>query len=133
MPLEMRKTSQWWYGRYNVGNKIHCVNLRVKIEGKRPCDSDTGEGAAGHLAAGGSAAGVVPPCYAWMARRLCAGGAVDGARAQDAMRGKPPWLWQITRQVRRLWSWAVHEGQTHFLFLLPDQTPEFFTGLFRYR
>ncbi len=36
MPLEMRKTSQWWYGRYNVGGKVHCVNLQVRIEGKRP-------------------------------------------------------------------------------------------------
>lgn len=36
MPLEMRKTSKWWYGRYNVGSKIHCVNLRLEIEGKRP-------------------------------------------------------------------------------------------------
>ena len=36
MPLEMRKTSQWWYGRYNLGGKVHCVNLRIKIEGERP-------------------------------------------------------------------------------------------------
>jgi len=36
MPLEMRKTSKWWYGRYNVGGKVHCVNLRLEIEGKRP-------------------------------------------------------------------------------------------------
>ena len=36
MPLEMRKTSKWWYGRYNAGVKIHCVNLRLEIEGKRP-------------------------------------------------------------------------------------------------
>jgi len=36
MPLEMRKTSKWWYGRYNVGGKVHCVNLRIPIEGKRP-------------------------------------------------------------------------------------------------
>ncbi len=36
MPLEMRKTSQWWYGRYNLGGKVHCVNLRIKIEGTRP-------------------------------------------------------------------------------------------------
>ncbi len=36
MPLEMRKSSKWWYGRYNVGNKIYCVNLDLEIEGKRP-------------------------------------------------------------------------------------------------
>lgn len=36
MPLEMRKTSHWWYGRYNVGRKVYCVNLRVRIEGDRP-------------------------------------------------------------------------------------------------
>ena len=36
MPLEMRKTSQWWYGRYNVGGKVICVNLDIPIEGRRP-------------------------------------------------------------------------------------------------
>jgi integrase len=39
----MRKTSKWWYGRYNVGGKVHCVNLRVAIEGERP-ESITQEG-----------------------------------------------------------------------------------------
>ena len=36
MPLEMRKTSQWWYGRYNVGGKVICVNLEIPIKGRRP-------------------------------------------------------------------------------------------------
>jgi len=36
MPLEMRKTSKWWYGRYNLDGKVHCVNLKLLIEGKRP-------------------------------------------------------------------------------------------------
>ena len=36
MPLEMRKTSQWWYGRYNVGGKVMFVNLDIPIEGRRP-------------------------------------------------------------------------------------------------
>ena len=43
MPLEMRKTSQWWYGRYNVNGKVHCTNLGIKIAGQRP-DSISQEG-----------------------------------------------------------------------------------------
>ena len=43
MPLEMRKTSQWWYGRYNVDGKVHVVNLKIRIEGERP-DSITQDG-----------------------------------------------------------------------------------------
>lgn len=36
MPLELRKTSQWWYGRYQANGKIHCINLGIRVEGKRP-------------------------------------------------------------------------------------------------
>lgn len=36
MPLEMRKNSKWWYGRYKVNNKRYCVNLNVEIGGTPP-------------------------------------------------------------------------------------------------
>lgn len=36
MALEMRKTSQWWYGRWKAKNKSYCKNLNVKIAGERP-------------------------------------------------------------------------------------------------
>lgn len=45
MALEMRKTSQWWYGRYKSHGKVHCVNLKIKIEGQRPASiSQEGDG-----------------------------------------------------------------------------------------
>ena len=34
--LEMRKSSKWWYGRWQVAGKRVFTNLRVPIEGKRP-------------------------------------------------------------------------------------------------
>lgn len=43
MPLEMRKSSKWWYGRFNSAGKVYCKNLGIKIEGERPC-SITNEG-----------------------------------------------------------------------------------------
>lgn len=36
MSLEIRKTSQWWYGRWTVNGKVYCKNLGIKIAGKRP-------------------------------------------------------------------------------------------------
>ncbi len=36
MPLEYRKTSKWWYGRYEVNGKRHCVNLGIRISGTPP-------------------------------------------------------------------------------------------------
>lgn len=36
MPLELRTSSKWWYGRYDVDGKRYCVNLEVPIQGKRP-------------------------------------------------------------------------------------------------
>ena len=36
MPLELRKNSKWWYGRYTVDGKRYCVNLGVTVAGKRP-------------------------------------------------------------------------------------------------
>lgn len=36
MPLELRKTSQWWYGRYNINGKVHCINLDIPVDGTRP-------------------------------------------------------------------------------------------------
>ncbi len=38
MSLEMRKSSQWWYGRFMVNGKLRCVNLKVKVLGVRPAD-----------------------------------------------------------------------------------------------
>jgi len=34
--MELRKNSKWWYGRYQVNGKRHCVNLDVKIAGTPP-------------------------------------------------------------------------------------------------
>lgn len=31
MPLEIRQTSKWWYGRFVVDGKRYCVNLGVKV------------------------------------------------------------------------------------------------------
>lgn len=36
MPLELRASSKWWYGRYAVDGKRYCVNLEVPIQGERP-------------------------------------------------------------------------------------------------
>ena len=36
MPLEMRSTSKWWYGRFNANGKRYCKNLGVEIRGARP-------------------------------------------------------------------------------------------------
>ena len=36
MPLELRPSSKWWYGRYAVDGKRYCVNLEVPIQGDRP-------------------------------------------------------------------------------------------------
>jgi integrase len=36
MSLVMRKTSQWWYGRYKVDGKDFVKNLHVEIRGTRP-------------------------------------------------------------------------------------------------
>ncbi len=44
MPLELRKTSQWWYGRYQAAGKIHCINLGLRVAGRRPATlSETGD------------------------------------------------------------------------------------------
>ena len=46
MPLEFRKTSKWWYGRYEVAGKRYCVNLGVKIAGTPPASlKDMGDSA----------------------------------------------------------------------------------------
>jgi integrase len=36
MPVEYRRTSDWWYGRYEVDGRRRCVNLRVRVRGQRP-------------------------------------------------------------------------------------------------
>ena len=36
MTLEIRKTSQWWYGRWQDERKRHCVRLKVKVAGIPP-------------------------------------------------------------------------------------------------
>lgn len=36
MPVEFRKTSHWWYGRFVADGRRHCVNLRVRVRGERP-------------------------------------------------------------------------------------------------
>ena len=36
MSLEIRKTSQWFYGRWQAHGKKYCKNLNVKIAGRRP-------------------------------------------------------------------------------------------------
>jgi integrase len=33
MALEIRKTSQWWYGRWMTDGKRHCARLKVKVAG----------------------------------------------------------------------------------------------------
>lgn len=46
MPLELRGTSKWWYGRYTSDGRRLCVNLGVKIAGNRPTSlMDEGDGA----------------------------------------------------------------------------------------
>ena len=36
MALEMRKGSQWWYGRWQQDGQRHCIRLKVKIAGRPP-------------------------------------------------------------------------------------------------
>lgn len=36
MPVEFRKSSHWWYGRFVADGRRHCVNLRVRVRGERP-------------------------------------------------------------------------------------------------
>lgn len=36
MPLELRKGSDWWYGRYEINGKRHVVSLGIKVHGKPP-------------------------------------------------------------------------------------------------
>jgi integrase len=36
MPLELRKDSKWWYGRFEIDGKRYCVNLDVEVAGRRP-------------------------------------------------------------------------------------------------
>jgi len=36
MPLELRKNSKWWYGRFEVDGKRYCVNLGVEVAGTKP-------------------------------------------------------------------------------------------------
>jgi len=44
MGLEMKRGSQWWYGRYRQNDKIVQVRLDVKIAGRRPAKiSETGD------------------------------------------------------------------------------------------
>ena len=38
MPLELRKGSEYWYGRYKVNNRRICVSLRVPVAGRRPAN-----------------------------------------------------------------------------------------------
>jgi hypothetical protein len=40
MPVEHRKTSKWWYGRYEVDGLRKCVNLQVRVRGSRPSDEN---------------------------------------------------------------------------------------------
>lgn len=44
MPLELRKTSNWWYGRYQSSGKVQCINIGVRVEGNRPASiKETGD------------------------------------------------------------------------------------------
>lgn len=43
MPLELRRNSNWWYGRYAVDGRRFCVNLRVKVPKNRPERADDPE------------------------------------------------------------------------------------------
>lgn len=43
MALELRSSSSWWYARFAANGKLRRVNLRVKVEGRRP-SSITEEG-----------------------------------------------------------------------------------------
>lgn len=36
MSLALRKDSKWWYGKYVVGGREFCKNLRVEVRGERP-------------------------------------------------------------------------------------------------
>ena len=36
MGLEIKKGSNWWYGRFRVEGKIKQINLEIPIEGARP-------------------------------------------------------------------------------------------------
>lgn len=36
MPLELRKDSKWWYGRFKSNSKRLCINLGVKVKGTPP-------------------------------------------------------------------------------------------------
>ena len=36
MPLEMRKDSRWWYGRFQANGKFFCKNLGVEVRGTVP-------------------------------------------------------------------------------------------------
>ena len=45
MALEIKPTSRWWYGRFQIGGKSMLINLRVKVEGRRPDSiTQTGDG-----------------------------------------------------------------------------------------
>ncbi len=42
--LELRKTSNWWYGRWTEGGRVIVRNLDVRVEGVRPADgSESGD------------------------------------------------------------------------------------------
>ena len=42
--LELRKTSNWWYGRWTEKGKTVVCNLDIRVEGRRPANKeDTGD------------------------------------------------------------------------------------------
>ncbi|MBP7830984.1 MAG: tyrosine-type recombinase/integrase [Kiritimatiellae bacterium] len=46
MALEIKPTSRWWYGRFQVGGKTMLINLEVEVQGNRPLSiTQTGDGA----------------------------------------------------------------------------------------
>jgi len=36
MPLELRKDSRWWYGRFKINNQRFCMSLGVEVKGAKP-------------------------------------------------------------------------------------------------
>lgn len=38
MALELRPSSNWWYGRFFLNGKRLCINLGVEVRGQRPAD-----------------------------------------------------------------------------------------------
>ncbi len=45
LALELKGSSKWWYGRFQVGGKRMVINLRVAVEGRRPAAGQDGDAA----------------------------------------------------------------------------------------